>query len=233
MKKLALALTVLAVVLFVVAPAGATQYQPGSSGLGSFMKSPVVYEFNFLFGMTGTWSFTIDDSLWPDPSDPQARFDYIWNTFFAGNYDGSTPGAEAWRGYFDGSTLPTVPTFEMDVSGTIPPNLVGTLGGNVTIVVQVRDFVADGVLSQAEKDNNHGFNATFQISPSLGTGDFVNMCGTGSMAASAITGGDEKRFNFVDPPADDALELIGIMDIEPCPSPTDDSSWSTIKALYR
>jgi hypothetical protein len=232
MKRLALAVTALAIVLFVVAPAGATQFQPGSSGLGSFMKSPVTYEFSFLFGMTGTWSFTIDDSLWPDPSDPDARFDYIWDTFFAGNYD-ATPGAEAWRGYFDGLTLPSTPTFEMDVLSTIPPNMVGTLGGNITITIQVRDFVADGVLSEAEKYNNLGFNCTLIISPSLGTGDFVNMCGTGSMAAFALTGGDEKRFNFVYPPDDDALELLGQMIIEPCPSPVEDSSWGTIKALYR
>lgn len=220
MKKLALVMTVLAIMLFVVAPAGATSYSVGMSGLGSFMKSPVVYNFNFMFGLTGTWSFTIDDSLWPDPSDPDARFDYIWNTFFAGNYD-ATPGAQAWRGYFDGQTLPSTPQFTMNVTSPIS----GTFGGDITFVVQVRDGYSDGILDETEKFHDHNINATIILNPTLGTGDLENMCGHGSMS-----GGD---FNFVYPPTDDSLTMFGQIQINPCPSPVEDSSWGTIKALYQ
>lgn len=220
MKRIALALAALAVVLFVVAPAGATQYQVGMTGLGSFMKSPVVYSFNFMFGMTGSWSFTIDDSLWPDPSDPDARFDYIWNTFFAPNYD-ATPGAQAWRGYFDGQTLPTVPHYTMNVSSPI----AGSFGGDITLVIMVRDWYSDGILSETEKYQDQNLNATIILSPSQGTGGFVNMCGNGSMS-----GGD---FNFIYPPTDDSLTMFGQISIVACPSPVEDASWGVIKAFYR
>lgn len=219
MRKLTFAAVVLALVLFTVAPAAADSYTFGASGLGSLMKSPVVYSGTFMFGVSGTWEFEIDDSLWPDPADSTARFDYIWSTFFADNYD-NTSGAQSWFGYFNSSTLPSPPTFAFDL--TTP---AGYLSGDISFVIMMRDWYADGILDQSEKHRNNQISGTFLLSPDLGTGFFEHHCGNGSMSAG--------NFNFVNPPLDDSVMFMGQFSSEYCGSPVEDSSWGIIKALYK
>ncbi len=219
MRKIILVAVVLSLVLFTVVPAAADSYTFGASGLGSLMKSPVVYSGVFLFGVSGTWEFQIDDSLWPDPADSTARFDYIWDTFFVDNYD-STTGAESWFGYFSGSTLPTAPTFDFNL--TAP---AGQISGDISFVILMRDWYADGILDQSEKHRNNQIAGTLILSPELGVGFFADHCGDGSMSAG--------NFNFVNPPLDDSVTFMGQFSSEFCGSPVEDSSWGNIKALYK
>ena len=219
MRKLTFAAALLAFALLVVQPAAAdTTYSLGMNGLGSLMKSPVVYSGTFLYGFapTDTWEITVDDSTWPDPADSTARFNYIWDNFFADNYQDIT-GGENWKGYFNSSTLPSTPQFEFNTAS-------GVIAGDITFTILIRDWYADGILSQDEKHDSSNLSATLNINPGLGTGSFVNVCGHGSVSTGA--------FNFVNPPTDDSVQIFGQLQTYTCPSPVEDISWGAIKALY-
>ena len=219
MRNLVITAVVLVLALAFAQPVLADAYMLGYSGSGSFMMSPVVYSGTFMFGGAGTWTWTIDDSLWPSASDSTARFNYIWETFFAGNYD-DTVGAEAWYGYFDGNTLPTAPRFSYNM--TTPS---GHVEGTMAVVILIRDWYADGILSQNEKHRNNNLSGTFSVDPMLGTGYFFEKCGHGSFSTG--------NFNFVNPPLLDSITATGQMQIYACPSPVENETWGAIKALYR
>jgi hypothetical protein len=205
--------------LLVVQPASAdTAYQVGMNGSGSLMMSPVVYSGNFMFGLVGTWEITIDDSMWPGPADSTARFDYIFDHFFAANYD-NTVGGENWKGYFNAATLPSPPHFRFDL---VSP--AGVLEGDITITILLRDWYADGILSQSEKHRNLNLSATLNVHPDLGTGAFEDLCGHGSVSSG--------NFNFHNPPMLDMLQIVGQIQTYTCPNPVEDATWGSIKALY-
>lgn len=217
MNRLTLAAALLAIFAFVALPAHADDsWFVGLNGSGSLLDNAPDYAGTFMFGMTGDWTIEIDDSLWPAPG--PARFDYLWETFFADHYD-DTPGAKAWYGTFDGLTLPSTPTFEFN---TTSPG--GFLAGDITFRIMVRDQNGNAVLEDVEKYDNHNLNATISVNPDFGTGYFMISCGHGSIASG--------NFNFVDPPAVDVLQITGQLQTYPCPSPTDETSWGTIKAMY-
>jgi hypothetical protein len=217
MNRLTLAAALLALLVFVALPAHADDsWFVGLNGSGSLLLNAPDYVGTFMFGMTGTWTIEVDDSAWPPPG--PARFDYIWDNYFADHYV-PTPGGEAWFGDFDGLTLPSVPQFTFD---TTSPG--GLLAGDITFRIMVRDWDADGVLDDQEKYDNLNFNATISVNPDFGTGYFMISCGHGSIASG--------NFNFVDPPGVDVLQITGQIQTYPCPSPTEQTSWGTIKAMY-
>jgi hypothetical protein len=219
MKRLTFAVVVLAFALLVVQTATAEDsYMVGMQGLGSLMESPIVYSGNFMFGLVGSWEITIDDSTWPDPADSTARFDYIWETFFADSYLDLT-GAESWTGYFNGSTLMATPHFRFDSAAP-----AGVLEGDITFSILVRDWYADEILSQEEKHDNLNLSATVSVNPALGQGYFADTCGHGSVSSG--------NFNFHNPPMLDNLQIMGMIQTYTCPSPVEDSTWGVIKALY-
>jgi hypothetical protein len=191
------------------------------SGSGGFMLNGADYAGSIDSGMAGTWTLDVDDSLWPDDSDSTARFDYIWNTFFAGNYNDVT-GAEHWKGYFNAATLPSSP---MTILDTTTPG--GVLGMNTSFTVQVRDYYADGLLSQYEKHHACQMVFTYSVEMPLGTGTFEDSCGDGSSSNGS--------FNFVNPPTEDQLgfPFFGQLNIWFCGAPTESGTWGNIKALYR
>lgn len=220
MKRLVFAVVVLAFALLVVQTAAADDsYMIGMQGLGSLMESPIVYSGNFMFGLFGAWEITIDDTMWPDPADSTARFDYIWDTFFADNYL-DVLGAESWTGYFNGATLMATPHFRFD---TVSP--VGVLEGDITFSILVRDWYADEILSQQEKHDNLNLSATVNVNPGLGQGYFEDTCGHGSVSSGV--------FNFHNPPTKDSIQIVGQLQTYTCPSPVEDSTWGAMKALYR
>lgn len=218
MRKLMFAAIVPALVLLIAMPAAADSYMYGTQGMGSLMKSPVVYSGTFLFGVTGTYEFSLDDSLWPAEADSTARFDYIWTNYFADNYDG-TIGAQAWFGYFDGVTMPSSPTFLFDLVAPL-----GTITGDASVVIMIRDWYADGILSQDEKHRSNQMTVTYILDPNASTGAFADYCGNGSMSGG--------NFNFINPPGDDSINLMGQFSATFCGSPVEQSSWGVIKALY-
>ncbi|MBN2565458.1 MAG: hypothetical protein JXB46_07080 [Candidatus Eisenbacteria bacterium] len=219
MKRLMLVCLLFAFALLVVQPASAdSAYQVGMNGSGSLMMSPVVYSGNYMFGLVGSWEITLDDSLWPSAADSTARFNYIWDHFFAANYN-NVVGGEHWLGYFNSSTLTAPPHFRFDL---VSP--AGVMEGDITFTVLVRDWYADGILSQSEKHRNLNLSATLSINPDLGTGEFEDLCGHGSVSSG--------NFNFVNPPTLDVLQLVGQIQTYTCPSPVEDTTWGAIKALF-
>jgi hypothetical protein len=220
MKRLTFAAVVLAFALLVVQTAAADDaYMIGMQGVGSLMMSPVVYSGNFMFGLGGTWEITLDDFMWPDPSDSTARFNYIWETFFADNYI-DTWGAESWTGHFDGATLPAPPHFRFDITSP-----VGAIEGDITFSILVRDWYADGILSQQEKHHNLNLSATLNVNPDLGEGEFEDLCGHGSVGSG--------NFNFHNPPMYDDLQIVGQLQIYTCPNPVEETTWGAVKALFK
>lgn len=189
-------------------------------GTGGFMLDGADYTGGISVGMLGDWTLDVDDSLWPDQSDSTARFDYIWDTFFASNYV-STSGAESWQGFFDGSTLPSTPRLYLYATSPVE----GVLVFNATFVVLVRDYYADGLLSQYEKHHNSQVSMTLSVETPLCSGAFADYCGSGS--------GSSGNLNFVNPPTEDSILLIEQLDVVYCGAPVDEGSWGTIKALYR
>ena len=200
-----LAVAAATAILLAATPASADTYLVVMNGSGSWLQNGATYSGTFLAGMTGTWEIDLNDSLWPDASDSTARFNHIWDTYFAPNYD-ATPGAEAWYGYFDETTLPVAPRLEFN---TTSPG--GILAGDLDIVVLLRDYDADGILDQNEKHHNLQYSMTLEVDPIAGTGAFEAMSGSGSLSA-----GD---FNFVNPPQTDTIQPAGQILLEPIPPP--------------
>ncbi len=220
MKRLTCAAVVLASALLGVQTAAADDsYMVGMQGVGSLMMSPVIYSGNFMFGLTGTWEITLVDSLWPDASDSTARFDYIWETFFADNYI-DTWGAESWTGHFDGATLPAPPHFRFDTTSP-----AGAIEGDISFSILVRDWYADQILSQQEKHHNLNLSATLSVNPDLGEGYFEDTCGHGSVSSG--------NFNFHNPPMYDDLQIVGQLQTYTCPNPVEETTWGAVKALFR
>jgi len=219
MRPVAIALLSVSLLVF-AAVAGAETYMPLLDGGGGMMLNGATYDGDILAGgMTGTWELDFDDSLWPDESDSTARFDYIWTMFFEANYDG-TSGQESWRGYFDGTTLPTAP--RMSFFTTAPG---GTLTTNASVTVLIRDYNGDMVLQQSEKHHNSQVAITVSVETPECTGYFYEYCGDGSFGSGV--------FNFVNPPAEDEITMNGQLQVNYCGAPVEDGSWGAIKALFR
>jgi hypothetical protein len=186
---------------------------------GSLLLHPAQYSGIFTSGGDGTLEYTLDDALWPDPADPDARFAYIWATFFAGNYDGSTPGAEKWVGSIRG-------TFSMSTSSA-PEGYNGTCAGKILAKYTIRDLDADQVLDEEEKVNWNN----------MLDGRLSKLCtdpSTGEMACKQGTGAlNSNLFGFPTPPELNTLNGFGNLNLSPCPSGVEDRTWGMIKALYR
>ena len=215
MKKLVIAAAVLACMLFVVQAATAADYNIGLMGTGSLLMNGATYSGTFMYGMSGTWTIDVDDTLWPDEADSNARWDYLWDFFV---YD-DTPGANAWFGNFDFATLGTVPSFEFV---TTSPG--GTVASDCTFRIMIRDWNGDGVLQQTEKHGDNNITYTTSINPELGTGEFENWCGYGSISSG--------NFKFRNPDFLNTIQIVGSLHTQECPSPVEQTTWGTIKALY-
>jgi len=198
-----------------VAPAGAYSYIVNYNGSGSLMMSPVIYSGTFTWGIDGDWEWEIDDSAWPSDADSTARFNYIWDNHFAPNYFyDPDPQKCKWTGGFTG-------VFRYDV---VDPE-VGHIEGSIDIVIQIKDRDGDGVLSQSEKHHINSLSANFLLDPDLGTGDYLDHCGNGSLGTN--------YFKFVNPDLLNGIQGGGQYSTSQCQSPVETSSWGVVKALYR
>jgi len=187
---------------------------------GSVMTHPAQYSGIFTDAGTGTLEFTLNDAAWPDPADPDARFAYIWTTYFATHYNNTTPGAEKWTGSILG-------TFSMATSSA-PAGYNGTLSGNINAKFTIRDLDADGILDDAEK---------FSIQYNMLDGRLSKTCAmasTGEMANKQGNGAlNSNGFAFLYPPEINVLNGDGNLNLLACPTAAEQASWGSIKALYR
>jgi hypothetical protein len=185
-------------------------------GIGDMMVSPVIYSGDITWGdlAPGTWSIQIDDSLWPDPGDPTARFDYIWDTFYAPAYD---PGIPGWIGVFDVPTLPTKPTLTLDETGV----------GGMTGVARMRFQIVDGNGNETldEGEGCSGSMGGLVIIIEDGWGAYAGYCGDG--AYSGMYSKPECPLWW------DSVEFMMSIGVQDCTVATDETSWGTVKALFK
>ena len=186
---------------------------------GTIMNSPAQYSGIFTSGGDGTLQYTLNDAAWPPPSDPAARFAYIWATYFAPNYTNLPTGAEKWVGQIPG-------TFSMVVTNA-PPGYTGTVQGKINAKYTIRDLDADGVLDESEKTSMYNVldGRLSKLCTDPSTGEMACKFGTGAL--------NHNIFRFVNPPDVNTVTGLGNLNFYPCASATEPASWGSVKSLYR
>ncbi|GEM_PF-1238759 len=181
------------------------------------MDSPPIYAGDITGGDArvngGTWWIQIDDSEWPDVTDPSARWQYIFDNYYV--YD---PGSYSWTAVFDGNSLPTKPTWEINHS------VNGMMGGTLVSISTIVDMDMDGVLDLDERTFGT-FGGTMMVMK-YGTGNFAKYCGLGSYDGYFMNA-DPANF----PP--DFVEGDCLLDLINCEVDNEMASWSDIKTLHR
>jgi len=212
-------MVVIAAALLFLAPAAFAEQFVWFFGVGNgdFMDSPPVFTGVMDAGgdiTDGSWTITIPDAGWP--ADPDLRAQYIWNTFYAGNYVPGSPSV--WTGYFDTNHgLPSLSTLAI-----VDNTHVGTMTGVCTIEIQVQDLDNDMVLDEGEFCS--GSLAGLVIIIRDGTGVYDGLCGTGNYFGSYTKDCPDtyETWNF-------GMYLW----LEDCTTPVESTSWGSIKALYQ
>ncbi len=187
-------------------------------GFGNLvLTSPPVYSGDVISGdsriVGATWSIELDDTGWPPVSDPVARWNYIFNTFFTYN-----ASYHFWTAVFDQNNLPAKPTWVVDH----PVN--GMMSGTLVVSSTFTDTNQDGVF-----DNDERMFGTFEgnlMVMKFGTGEFAKYCGAGSYNGAAM---NNDPANWMD----DYVNGHCILDLVNCQIGTQDKSWSSIKQMYR
>lgn len=221
MKKWA---TVLAAAILAIPFATHAQLPPSLTiefdfeGMGNaVMNSPVVYSGTVTNGdplvVGAEWSVNINDSGWPDPGNPQARWDYIFNNYFV--YEGAP--VNSWTAVFDETNLPSKPTWQV----IHPTN--GMMGGTLIVVVTYSDWDCDGMLDVEER-MMAVYSGTLVIMK-YGTGLFAGYCGEGAFNGGLM---NPDPGNW----ADDFVEGHALLYLEDCRIGTEEMSWSAIKKLF-
>jgi hypothetical protein len=184
---------------------------------GSLMVgSPVHFSGPITFGSCypGTWDIWIDDTGWP--TDPAPRWDHIWNTFYAPNYDPTLFGGfGGWLGIFDVPTLAERPDLFIDHTGE------GTMTGVIQLIFQVQDN-GNGVLDPGEECMGSLVGIVIIIND--GTGVYAGYCGSGSYSGGF----------FRDCPGFNETWMVHMdLCIQPCETPVAETTWGTVKALFQ
>lgn len=186
---------------------------------GNILASPVLYNSgSLLSGAEGAIQFELDDTGWP--TDPEARFDHIWVTYFADNYDATHPVTKRWVGQFPG-------TWRLE-AWNAPPGFGGWCQGHIDARITVRDYDGDEVLDSTEKWGDQLFDADLsRLCDDPAGGEPMWKWGYGAMASN--------YFHFVMPPGVDELANGGNITLTDygCVVSTGQPSWGSIKALYR
>lgn len=160
----------------------------------------------------GTWSIALNDSGWP--TEAGARWDHIWNTFYEPNYSSGDPSV--WTATFDTPLLPTRPVLYLEHSG------VGSMSGIADMRFQVIDWDNDREVDPDECDGGELSGMVIIIED--GTGDYSDLCGTGSYQGDYIRDCDTHA---------DAVTFWMDLLLDECGMATEPASWGAIKALYQ
>jgi hypothetical protein len=214
------ALTIsLAVALLLVAPVtyAETFVWYFGVGAGDFMDHPPVFTGVMDPGgdiTNGSWTITVPDAGWP--LDPGTRYTYIWNTFYAPNYQPGNPSF--WKGYFD--TEHGLPS--MNALHIVDNTHGGAMSGVCSVEIQVQDLNNNGVLDPGEFCD--GSLAGLVIIIRDGEGVYDGMCGTGNYFGTYVKNCPltHETWNF-------GMYLW----LDDCSTPVQDSTWGAIKALYQ
>lgn len=186
-------------------------------GMGDLMDSPPTFSGTMDAGgdiVAGNWAIVIDDSGWP--LDPDARRTYIFDNFFAPNYEPGSPGY--WTGYFDADHgLPSLPTLSI-----VDDTNAGTMSGVCSIQVTWRDSDCDQILDVEE--GCRGALSGMAAIISGGTGVYQDMPGEGHYTGIYVRECPDtfEVWSFAMYLWLDGTRLLA-----------EDTSWSAIKSMYR
>ncbi|MGQ9604491.1 MAG: hypothetical protein ACUVUU_09860 [bacterium] len=165
-------------------------------------------------GGEGTLEVWFDDSTWP--SDPEERFDSLWVWYFANHYT-YNPGSSNWAGQILGR-------FYMNVTDG-PSGYVGWCEGTIKAKITVRDLNDNRILEQFEREQEQLFDGRLsKLCEDPSGGEMACKWGWGSLAAP-------NKFTFT--AGEDTLGDGGNLTLLGCSSSVDETSWGSIKALYR
>jgi hypothetical protein len=145
-------------------------------GMGNaIINSPPVYAGVIWAGdplvLGADWWIRIDDSTWPPPSNPQARWDYLFNNF--ATYDSES---YSWTIVFDEQSCATLPSWEINHATN------GMMRGTLVVAVTFGDGDMDGILDIGER-----LLAVYSgdlIVMKDGNGTFAGYCGMGAFNGS-------------------------------------------------
>lgn len=157
----------------------------------------------------GLWWIEVNDDGWPDASDPNARWAYIWANYYV--YD---PGSQIWTAFFDDCIL------DLEHTG------VGTMHGSCDMTFQFIDSNGNGILDPDEcMDGLSGAVIIIQD----GTGAYAHLCGDGTYQGYYMRDCDESSPTWMD----DNVAFDMQLDLYECGMATDATTWSAIKGLFR
>jgi hypothetical protein len=159
------------------------------------------------------WWIKIDDSTWPAPSNPQARWDYLFNNFAV--HDAQ---AFSWTIVFDEHSCATKPVWEINHSTN------GKMGGTLVVVLTFTDWDQDGVLDIDER--MFAVYSGNLIVMKYGTGMFAGYCGDGTFNGS-LQNPDPANW------ADDYVEGSCFLNLQNCQIGTREASWTAIKSMFK
>jgi hypothetical protein len=207
--------TALAVMLAYGVAGAYTEYEFTCLGHGKMaVESPVVYHGTITVGglAPGTWAISVPDAGWPSIGDPAARWAYIWNTYYAPNYNVQDM---VWTATFQDCSFDLVHTG------------AGTLRGVGDITFQILD---DGNQIVDPWECSDGVSGAIIIIHE-GTGQYAELCGNGS-----YSGFYSRSCELVPGQPDymyDDVNFIMTLWLEECGMATDASTWGAVKALFR
>ena len=196
------------------------------NGTGSFMNSPPIFSGSIIQGTVfpGTFWFEFDDTGWPSPGDPEARWDYIFSHYFI--YD-DTPDGEGWDGYFPptGSGEPLVEWRFFTEAGD-------TLGGLCNgFIITIRDYNANGIMEEEEYVNKV-MSSNMVVWINFGGGCFLSFCGNGNFSGTLdLIDPETREEEFYVPSLTSASGRLYLRDFG-CSTDVESSSWGKIKSIY-
>jgi len=196
------------------------------------LGSPAFYSGTITSGGTGTVQIWWDDSLWP--TDPDERFDSLWVWYFQDNYAvGTPPEPSKWVGM--------IPGWVYISTSSAPSGYHGEIVCYIRAYITVKDWNWNGVLDDWElKWKQHLFNGNLSKQCDYyDSGEMTGTMGSGSISSNyfsfyptyiasypAGTSADVDTLYSVGVPAQ--LNVYAL-----CPVSVEQTSWGSIKALYR
>jgi hypothetical protein len=218
-------LSILVAVLIVLVPAVLMSWNfdyEVKSKMGGILERTPGYKGPIVDGGSGWIWFELYHNDWPDTTDPDARFDYIWDTYFAPNYDSSVVGAYKWVGQLPGQ-------FYLHTTSA-PIGYNGWFLGSINAKITVRDFNENGTLETWELLKQHLFDGRLsKLCEDPGGGEMDCKWGWGALASNYFS------FYPPDPPGVDTLYNGANLTLTAmgCETAVEAASWGAIKALYK
>ncbi|MFH1312918.1 MAG: hypothetical protein ABIJ00_06785 [Candidatus Eisenbacteria bacterium] len=187
---------------------------------GGIVNSAAVYEGTITSGGVGTFRITLNDTGWP--VDPVLRFNHIWTTYFAANWD-SAGGQAKWVGQIPGR-------FYINATSA-PIGYNGWCEGSINAKITVRDLNKNQILDAAELAKQHLFDGRLSKLCDYPDGDpaggeMADKWGWGAVASN--------YFSFEATPVDTIYNGTNLtLTTMGCVSDVEPTTWGSVKSLYR